>query len=608
MQNKILFFAPFFDMAEMASEVAQAKGSNDFIIKVGRNEEALNIALEYPEVTVIISRGGTAEDLSQLKGRSIVKIKITFKEIFMSLQKIMNETDAKKIGIVSRSSLLDDSQMDFSVLKSQIYFRPCKNDEEIVKEVNILAHSGIEAIVGCELACRTASQNQIPSELLCSSETSIRKAMTEALTIFYARQDEGFRNAQLMAIIDNTEDGIVVISEKREVTLSNKAARDLLGNIDEALIQKLLDIKEKNKISTMYGRKIIIRVTPLLVRNINKGNLIVIREASNIQDIERQVRIASYHKGLYAKKAFKDLVTIDENMQALIKKAEKYARSTSTILLNGETGVGKDLLAQGIHQASSRKDGPFVSVNCGAIPQSLMESELFGYVEGAFTGARRGGKKGFFEMANGGTVFLDEIEEMPASIQVRLLRVLQEREIMRVGDDKVIPVDIRIVCATNQDIYQLALEKKFRLDLYYRIKVLKLNVPPLRQRSKDIMYLLRYQITRFLKDTNRTIDFTPAAVKILQNYSWKGNIRELINLAEVLACGDHDDIDAAEINELLESPLEEGEYIHVPKTASLQQMELAVYNELLKTMNITQVCAQLGISRATLWRKFHNKT
>ena len=223
-------------------------------------------------------------------------------------------------------------------------------------------------------------------------------------------------------------------------------------------------------------------------------------------------------------------------MEDLIKKAKTIATTDSTVLMMGESGTGKELFAQSIHNASNRKERPFVALNCAALSETLLESELFGYEEGAFTGALKGGKPGLFEVAHTGTIFLDEIGDAPPSIQKRLLRVLQEKEIMRVSGNKVIPIDVRIIAATNKHLGGLIKKGEFREDLFYRLNVFPLHIPPLRERREDIEILLQFFLDKYTTLRKQTIPhINLSIVDFLKDYHWPGNIRQLENLAEFIA-------------------------------------------------------------------------
>lgn len=284
-------------------------------------------------------------------------------------------------------------------------------------------------------------------------------------------------------------------------------------------------------------------------------------------------------------------------------------------LIQGETGTGKELFAQSIHNASGRKDKPFVAVNCAALPENLLESELFGYVEGAFTGARKGGKTGLFELAHEGTIFLDEISEMSMSIQARFLRVIQEKEVVRLGDDKIIPVNIRVIGATNRDLLRQVEEMKFREDLYYRLCVLTLEIPPLRMRKEDIHNLVDYFLVGKSKELNiKTKGIDHDAMARLLLYDWPGNIRQLENLVERCVVLSRDKEISIEVMDEAISGIpqlgREADHQYVEhendgKKGVLKQIEKdTIMNVLEETGgNKTLAAEKLGISVTTLWRK-----
>lgn len=227
---------------------------------------------------------------------------------------------------------------------------------------------------------------------------------------------------------------------------------------------------------------------------------------------------------------FKDIIYVSAAMEQVINIAQRVVANNCSILISGESGTGKEMFAQAIHHASTRQLKPFVPINCAAIPETLLESELFGYEEGAFSGARKGGKSGLFEAAHNGTLFFDEIGELPLVLQGKLLRVLQEGVVRRVGGTQQIPVDVRILAATNRNLEEMVLEKTFRQDLYYRINVIPIQIPSLRQRPEDIPILLRYFHAKYCAELNRQLEFSPAIINFLMQYEWPGNVRELQNV------------------------------------------------------------------------------
>lgn len=299
---------------------------------------------------------------------------------------------------------------------------------------------------------------------------------------------------------------------------------------------------------------------------------------------------------------FSDIYTSNAKMKTLVAYARAVAAGNATILIEGESGTGKELFAQAIHNASKRANGPFVAINCGVIPAELIGSEFFGYVEGAFTGASKGGRPGKFEMASGGTLFLDEIGEMPLAQQVALLRVLETRTVSRIGDDKQIPVDVRIICATNKNLYDEVKEKRFRGDLYYRLNVINLHIPPLRQRKEDIYLLIghfikKYGAHRFDKEKA----FSDEKLIAFYEYDWPGNVRELQNVVERLIYMPKDGID-----DFFESLLGDSERKRVEQEKQHKREEEE--SMLIRLMgeyegNISMVARKMQISRNTLYKK-----
>lgn len=268
------------------------------------------------------------------------------------------------------------------------------------------------------------------------------------------------------------------------------------------------------------------------------GCFFLLQRFTEEEERQHQFRLQMYHRGYQSKYVFDDIVAQSEPMLRAKQIAAKMARTNSAILLTGESGTGKELFAHSIHYASPRRDMPFVAINCAALSDSLLESELFGYDEGAFTGAKKGGKLGLLEYAHRGTLFLDEIEGMSPPLQAKLLRVLQEKEFMRVGGNRIIPIDVRIIAASNENLLERVRQGTFRKDLYYRLNTLPIQIPPLRERGEDV-----FLIARHLMDRNHVqYSFSPAAREVLRRYTWEGNVRELSNLVEYLAMLDQEEI------------------------------------------------------------------
>jgi transcriptional regulator of acetoin/glycerol metabolism len=322
------------------------------------------------------------------------------------------------------------------------------------------------------------------------------------------------------------------------------------------------------------------------------GAVLVFEEFGNIRKIADKI---SENKAYFT---FDHLIGDSKAFRKSIELAKKAAKTSSTVLLMGETGTGKELFAQAIHNAGPFKNKPFIPINCGAIPSELMESELFGYVDGAFSGAMKGGRAGKFELANGGTILLDEIGDMPHRLQVKLLRVLQTGEIQRIGSNKTITVKTRIIASTNVNLPNAIKENRFRQDLYYRLNILRITIPSLHERGEqDIKALAAY----FLKKSNSSCSLTGDAIKALTVYDWPGNVRELENTIErALHLSDAEQITAEHLGSTIANAQTNGNY-----TGTLRDMERQLISSVLETthFNMAETAKRLGISRATLYRK-----
>lgn len=340
-----------------------------------------------------------------------------------------------------------------------------------------------------------------------------------------------------IAILGVDKDNFLCSCNEGAEKILNKRSGAVLGNNAEELLPNIpfREVKEKkeeikNRLVKIGEEYINLSVIPIIKAEHYMGAFAIFQEFKEEEKKQNELRRQLLNKGHKAKYTFDDIIGENHSMLKLKALAQKMARIDSDILITGESGTGKELFAHAIHNYSHRKDYPFIVVNCAAIPETLLESELFGYEEGAFTGAKKGGKIGLFEFAHMGTLFLDELEGMSPALQVKLLRVIQEKELMRIGGDKVINVDVRIIATTNEELRDLVKEEKFRKDLYYRMSAFPLIVPPLRER-KDDLYLLT---EKFMRSSGADFRFSSKAKKAFEMYNWEGNIRELKNYIEFL--------------------------------------------------------------------------
>lgn len=448
-------------------------------------------------------------------------------------------------------------------------------------------------------------------------------------------------NRNLNNVVMNMSDGVVVVNLKGEIELLNPVFEQTWGDLLETIKIRFKDdiLQRRNRfINEMFDQRIafrdeeVIYSTPSGQIHLLASGTPIINEAGIVNSgliilrpIKEIHKLVNRFSGAKATFRFEDIITDNEPMQELIENAKMAAFSMSSILIEGESGSGKELFAQAIHNHSRRSKEPFIALNCGAIPRELIGSELFGYVEGAFTGARKGGNPGKFELASGGTLFLDEIGDMPFEQQVALLRVIQEKSITRIGGSQVIPIDVRIICATNKDLHTEINNERFRKDLYYRLNVISIRIPPLRERKEDILPLTNH----FLKNgyaywENNSSHLSPELLRSLQAYDWPGNIRELQNVVErMLNSAKGSKLSMAHLPADLFSNMlnkqaksekslyiteESGKTIREARASNKQFMEAEERRHIIHLLqiykgNVSQIAREMGISRTTLYKR-----
>jgi PAS domain S-box-containing protein len=475
--------------------------------------------------------------------------------------------------------------------------------------------------------CEYAQSKGIPSYPLPMSRESIWQAISEAKHNALIRHRERARAIQYQTVINYASEGVIATDKNGNIITFNSAAERMLGtNKRDALEYPAKEVLRNTGLhellcnSQEYHDALFDNNTYSL--KVNKvrmildggyiGDVVTFQDVASIQKAESIIRDKIYSRGHVAKYKFSHIIGSSLQLNDVIEMAKVYANVQSNILITGETGTGKELLAQSIHNGGQQKNGPFVAVNCAALAKSLIESELFGYSEGAFTGASKGGKPGVFELAHGGTIFLDEISEMPLDIQGRLLRVIQEKEVVRIGDNRVIPVDVRIICASNRSLFDLASKGEFRKDLYYRLNVLTLNLPPLRERQEDILAIVGYYLNIFSNTYGKErMELTNGAEELLLKHEWYGNAREIRNVCERLCILNRtgivmrDDVLRAVSDELsLPRPQNSADSL-VVETDRLERQRLI---EVLESCSYNKSIAAkaLGISRTTLWRRMRS--
>ena len=478
-ERNILLVAPYRGLLNLCNDIIE-KYAYPVQAVQGSIKNIKDIIRSYQNkcTEVIISRGGTYYSLKKISDIPVVEIKVNLFDIIRILKDI--KCPNKYIGFIGYDNVVfgeEGLKEIFDVNLFKISLQEGKNDYK--KKISQAINMGITVFVGDNIGINIITDMGLTGYIVESGRDTILSAIEEALRVREIRRKEQALAKRFELVMDYINDGIIAIDGDNKVTVFNKAAEKLCTE-NKLSKNELIDIVGMNSEINIINGKIgeikelknkhifAINKSPILINDINYGAIATIQSAIHIQKIEQEIRKKLSNKGLVAKYTFDDIICKSRIMKDIVKRAKKYSTCDSTVLIIGETGNGKELFAHGIHNSSSRCMNPFVAVNCAALPENLLESELFGYVEGAFTGATKGGKIGLFELAHMGTIFLDEIGDMPYSLQTRLLRVLQEKEVMRIGDDKVIPVNIRVIASTNKDLQDLIKSGRFRQDLYYR--------------------------------------------------------------------------------------------------------------------------------------------
>ncbi len=399
-------------------------------------------------------------------------------------------------------------------------------------------------------------------------------------------------------IIKNSKLPEILINKRTEVSVLHKLAEGQSPTKEKYVVVSRACVEDENKAIAAVGQVKFTGHTMKLANELKEMD-------DELQYYKKELKRISGNKY-----SFNNMVGKSDKFLRVKKIAEKATKNDFTVLITGETGTGKEVFANAIHYSSRRSDKPLIRVNCAAIPSELLESELFGYIEGAFTGAKRGGKKGKFELANGGTIFLDEIGDMSLNMQAKLLRVLQEKEIEKVGSSRNMPVDVRIIAATNKNLLQEIEKKNFRADLYYRLNVIRLDIPPLRERQDDIAIFIHYFLDELNEKYETNITTAPSVEKVLTRYHWPGNIRELKNVI-------YNAYNMTENNEITDFNLPL--YIYYRRKISqgsaesknlnilLHEIEKEVILNTLKRNKYNCILAakDLGIHRSTLYKKIN---
>ena len=619
---KLVFFAPYPNILPVIQRViSERPESKDIQYQVV--QDYYNNKLEHVDGDVIIARGFTAHTLKRRK-IPCVELKTTGYDVLAAVKTCLNQWDVKRIAVVGAFNMVYGAEQVNQVYPGLRVSCYAEDDEIMLKTAVLRAkEDGNQVIVGGYSTVELAKQCDVPAVMIRSGREAVNQAITEALALAAVTVYEREKRDEIASIMNYSFQGIISVNRKGMITLANSCCYSYMKERKEPLtgadirevfpgirIEEVIHQKKKilSEVCDCSGRPVMVNCVPVSGESQDFGAVITFQGTEQIQAEEGKLRKRIYSTGFTAKYDFTHILYKSSVMEKLIQTAEKYSYADSNILIHGETGTGKELFAQSIHNSSPRRKYPFVAINCAALPENLLESELFGYVEGAFTGAARGGKMGVFEIAHRGTIFLDEIGDISPKLQSRLLRVLQEREIVRLGNDTVIPIDVRVICATNRNLRQEVEQGNFRRDLLYRLDVLELHIPPLRERRQDIPYLVR-KMTGFEHERTGCMleKISEEGMELLKRHDWPGNVREIRNFCERICilceqpvAGD------VEVRQALPGiPVKEDAAGMMHKDTGLAGAERQALVEALERFgyNRARTAAYLEIDKSTLWRK-----
>jgi len=587
-------------------------------------------ALSKCGAKVFISRGGTAQLLKKELKFPVIDIRVTAYDLLEAFSRV--DLKNNKIGIIGFENVIYGAEKLGRILDIDLSVFIIQNESQVSACLREAVRLGIDTIVGDKVVVTQALRRGLKCVLVESCRESLLQAVYEAQKVYDALKVESELNSrnletfnQLNTVLDSVEDQIVILDSKNRISSCNAAAlaifkkpvdrvkgRPLFAYPIAPLEESLKTSKPiREHLSLIGEHRALLDYLPIETGGNRTGTVIIGKFAHKLEQAEWKVRKELYLKGHVARYIFGDIRTQDQNFKDTIQRARCFARSKSTILISGETGTGKELIAQSIHNEHKGQDSPFVALNCATLPEPLLESELFGYAPGAFTGAGKKRKKGYFELAHCGTLMLDEIGELPLSLQSRLLRVIEERVVQPIGDERVIPVDVRIIAATNRDLINEVRQQRFRADLFYRLNILNLKIPPLRERGRDPFFLFKTFVLRINPRCNHKTVFSPGVKKVLCQYHWPGNIRELKNLVERLSIltdafnrmpSDFEGLLNGELQKYRE--IDTGRMDLEPATLNLKAFERAMVQRLCESGRFTQqdLAKLLGVSRTTLWK------
>lgn len=621
---KILFIVPYTALGQYVQKYVAACGVPDVEFQI-EDVYGTDISLiQECEADIVVARGMSGEAFRNVKADvHHIEIPITSYDIMCAIYDLKKKYQISRIALVWTHKVhLELIEEIFSITIFQYIIKPGMNPDDILDRIEA---DRAEAVIGGLTIGRHCKEREISFLPVVTTEETLKRTLDEAVNTACGINGEKRKTNLMKTLLNHSKEAVCVVDRQGNILEMNQQFlrvfevpyEDRAMVLDETIGERAWWEEKgrrlhKESIQKIQNKLMMVTTIPIEEQDMQKMYLVSFQDAEEIRNMEYKIRNRLKEKGLIAKYRFENILGQSRKMRDVIQTAQRYSQYDANVLILGESGTGKELFAQSIHNASSRNKGPFVAVNCAAMPEQLLESELFGYSEGSFTGAAKGGKAGLFEQAHKGTLFLDEIGEMSPVLQAKLLRVLQENEVRRLGDNRVIPIDVRIICATNVNIEKSIKEGSFRLDLYYRINLFSLVIPPLRERDDDVKDIFISFINRYSRRMGRMekIEVTDAASAMLREYNWPGNVRELQNFSErILALCDDGVIDAevmrrAGIQSIASDENEEKARTDVGKKQDEEERLIQAISKKPETKS--ELAKRLGISRSTLYRRMKN--
>ena len=590
--------------------------------------------MEQKGIEAIVARGGTSHLLRENLSIPLLSVPLSSLDILEAVQRAVKEGRKRIFFPVFRHSIsgIEKFEKLFDIKLSQGVF---ESGDELRKIVKTAADEGYDYVIGGSLTRRVAIEYGLKGVEIETPREIVKSMLEEAKSIINLKREDQKKTQRYQSVIDAASEGIIAVDNSGVITNINKTARritqfvtgSVVGEhigaiIPNAQILEVLASKRPrvNRMEEVNGVQFLGSHFPIKLGDDAVGGVSIYRDIPTVLRAEDEVR-RTFTKRLVAKYSIHDIVYKSRPMEEVIRKVRNYAKASSTVLIYGETGTGKELVAHSIHNLGRAKHGPFVSMNCAALPEQLLESELFGYEEGSFTGARRHGKAGLFEIADKGTIFLDDIGSTTLNFQARLLRVLQEKEIMRIGGDYLIPINVRVIASTNKNLVEEVKTGRMREDLFFRLNVLNIRVPALRERKEDIPPLVDALARRVANVENVEPMKVPREyIERLMEYDWPGNVRQLCNFVEGIVLLSKSKFSPAIFEKMYEqliqyrsgsagaSSLRDVSRASGVRGNTSRARTTIEREEILDTLNQMKyrrglTARKLGISRTTLWRR-----